>query len=481
MVRTPSNNRGRSYTRKYRTPPTPGSTVVKKKRPNGLSSSRSVSSVVNTLANLAAISSPSAAKIVRGVRAARSLTTSARKLFTGRGQQTSVVRRSTGVGFYKSGGKFKGKISNRTQMDRCADNGFVQKLEYTNTLNTNRQVAYVAHSTMPAQLVARVVFKAMLKKLFNLAGYNLRSEDQIILRDSQRSGYIRLFYKFRDGDAENFLELIVLSDFLGSTIETLVDTLILDLNSLITTNPNQAFQMLRIVYYIDYRYLPTDLPKFETKSEMDLLASTLTVFSKSRLKIQNRTVNSAGNNEADDVDNVPLYGKMFEYRTNSSIYRDYYKPTGATTSRLTTSPLTGCLPAPSSEEPAFEKWYVEVPLSSQIIGCYSTQSAKIEPGQIKTSVMYDKVTMSFNNFFQKVIRVGDLQRGDGRFSQYWIGKTKLIGLEKMVNAVATADNEIRLASEHQIDLGCMFNVRKIKHTAPSIKIKLNDPSNAAWV
>lgn len=48
-------------------------------------------------------------------------------------------------------------------MDRCADNGFVQKLEYTNTLNTNRQVAYVAHSTMPAQLVARVVFKAMLK------------------------------------------------------------------------------------------------------------------------------------------------------------------------------------------------------------------------------------------------------------------------------------------------------------------------------
>lgn len=448
------------------------STKVVKRQP-GSSVIRSAGGrfVVNTLANLAANTSPTVAAAVRAARVGRALGGVAKNLY-GRFKKASKPKRGARVYSSRDAGFFNRRIKNYTTLDKCADHGFVQKLEYNNSFNTNRQVAYVAQSTMPGGLVTRAVTKSMLKKLFNQANFTIKSELEVILKNSYYSGRIILYYKLRDGEQELNITLNVIKEV--STLESLCEDYMVQING---TGIENAFQWLRMQFVMDYSGAFTAL---DIRSEIDLTSARIVLVSRSFLKVQNRSIQSAGNNEADDVDNVPIYGKSFEYKTNGTVYRDYYKNPTDTTSRLTTNPLTGCLPAPSTEVTSQEKWYAEVPMSSQIVGCYKTMGVKLQPGDIKTSVMRDYVEMGYNEFFNKVVRVKDLQRSDGRFSQYWIGKTRLFGFEKMINQVATADNEIKIAFEHQINVGAIFKVRKILHTAPSIKIKTDGPNTAAW-
>lgn len=59
-----------------------------------------------------------------------------------------------------------------------------------------------------------------------------------------------------------------------------------------------------------------------TRLDIDLRRCKFDIYVKSSLKIQNRTVNTDANNEADDVDNVPLYGKQFEGSGNYVLLGD---------------------------------------------------------------------------------------------------------------------------------------------------------------
>jgi len=386
----------------------------------------------------------------------------------------------------KSAGRLDGKrLKNYTKIDDCAVKGFVQKMEFNYQFNTNRQVAYVAHSSAPAKLLAECVFKSLIKKLFMMEGKIIPTDLSNLINRSPpppltlfRPYKLTLSYKERDGDST------IIQDFgvtnVDYTLNSLVEEVMIWFNADPDNRHSQQFltfelRQLERVTIADVQY-----DYYNERQIIDLRTLRFDIVCKSRFKVQNRTFNSENNDEADDVDRVPLYGKSFEYKTTGTTFRAAPTNNAATTGRLTTNPLTGCLPSPAAESGANDTQYKETPISQQVIGCYKTESVHLDPGSIKTSVMYENMNITFAEFMRKIIFVGELFRDDGSFNQYWIGKTRLFAFEKMINVPAGAFNEIRLITEHQIDIGCIPLVRTNYFTVPGIRLKDNLPNNAQF-
>ena len=116
--------------------------------------------------------------------------------------------------------------------------------------------------------------------------------------------------------------------------------------------------------------------------------------------------------------------------------------------------------------------YQELPDRKAFLGCYAVGKSHLDPGEIKTSSMTSFERMSIN----KILRVifGQSLAGAGTAgpqNQVWLGKTRLFGWEKMVNAVAmTATNQFNVAYEHQLEIGCNIIVKRSNYTAPAVLV-----------
>lgn len=356
-------------------------------------------------------------------------------------------------------GRFESGTKKTSLADEFINKGVVVKQEHGGVSSSTRQVVYVAHSTMPVIKVADAMIRATIKKLFAIAGHSIKNDTEIILSGAYYDGIIRLAHKEKDGEIEKFVDFAVTaaSSTLGS-LSTAVYTWMSGLSS-----SNNNFQLLTLRFYMQYGTLATAI---DLRSEIDLAQTKVKLYSRSVLKIQNRTINSTGNDQADDVDNVPLEGRMFEFKTNGTIYRDYNQPSAPERSMVTTSTGTGCLQTPLPSETG-TSFFQELPERTQFVGCYSTAKSVLNPGQMRDSKMVDQQTIGFQKLFHTIFAYS--LSNIGGTNQYWIGRTRIFGFEKKLNAVAmTTENQFHVAFEHQIEIGADILINKSTQTAPVV-------------
>jgi len=170
---------------------------------------------------------------------------------------------------------------------------------------------------------------------------------------------------------------------------------------------------------------------------------------KSALKIQNRTVNTVGDTEADEVDNVPLAGIGYEGTGTGTIYIRKATTSGAQPTFVGSNNLGMILLKPGAThnaptEPPNPENFDKVSRESKI---------KIEPGEIKTSVLKWHKKMSFNDFWAVTHPHG---AGSTFITRRKIGSFRFFGIEKMIH-FATADTSIQTVYEHQYDLGTVVS------------------------
>lgn len=344
-------------------------------------------------------------------------------------------------------------------MDKCAREGFVSVRETGDVVtDSTNQVVYVAHSTMPQRLVAFTVWKSIIKKLFMHAGITIKNDSALLVPNQYYDSTIRLTYKLKDGGIENTLSVTVTAA--SSTLDSVATSFYTQFNTWAGTSSLPS-EYLRLSYYVQFGTL-ADAPMLQ--SSIDLTGVRVAVHSKSILKVQNRTINSTGNDTSEDVDNVPLHGKFFEFRTNSTVYRDYSTPAAAGGQGVATHPTTGVLPALSPQTTG-TKMYDKIPLVSQFVGCRKTGTSKLDPGEIRSSILVDKEYLTFHKLM--FVLYGKSNSTTNGIEQFWIGKTRMFGYEKYINAVAmSATNQFNLAYEHFLNVGVICYCRKNYHTAP---------------
>lgn len=190
---------------------------------------------------------------------------------------------------------------------------------------------------------------------------------------------------------------------------------------------------------------------------MLLTDTKIHVYVKSALKMQNRTKAAATGDTADDadqIDNVPLYGKSYS---------------GRGTGLLTKLPYYGELfcDRQFGTIVGSETVRSEPPQPRDFVNVKNCGKAHLDPGDIKTSV----ITSKFNMFFNTLVRhcapgvapsvpapattylLQNFRRRD-------LGTYRVFCLEKMID-VGAGDN-IRVAFENNMEISCKATIIKRK-------------------
>jgi len=365
-----------------------------------------------------------------------------------------VKKRRAGATFSKSAGFFKSDGMKANKLDNYMNNGVAYHLEHGNVItDATRNVVYVGHSTCPKRTVVRVAIGALLKLLFKKAGVKIKNWDLPILNGANIPARLELEYKVVDGST------LVRQAFpmpVTKTFTEIVADILFWLNTFTAINFPQ--QWMRIVYYHDIGVIGSSRL---LAYDIDLTATTLDLFCTSHLKIQNRTVNTSSNDQADDVDNVPIYGRSYDVGYNGTTFRDYNQPLSAGSPQLRTDIDYGVMDYATTASDLGTTLYKEVALPTQFIGVTSHGKAHLDPGEIKTSKIDFATVITFNKLVS-LYKSKSLDAG----AIFFLGKTRIFGFEKMITAVAqTVENQYNLAIETDLKVGCICRTKDNHQTA----------------
>jgi len=374
---------------------------------------------------------------------------SARKAYSKfKGTPIAPKRRSTGSSSNsRSAGFFKTDGLTPNQMTKFLNQGVILHNEHGEVItDAVRQVIYVGHSTTPAKSIMKVTFAALLKTLFKKAGLKIKNWDSPILFGANIPARVELSYKLKEGDQETLVAFVLT---IASTLDNVASAMMTWIN--IFNADSFPKVLTRIAYYHD---IGTFGSSRLIAYDLDLSSCTVEFLCLSHLKIQNRTINSTGNDQADDIDNVPIYGRSFDVNNTGTQFRDYNQPASAGKPILVTDPEFGSInyaPQPAATGTTF---YNEVPLPQQIVGCKSHGKAHLDPGQIKTSKLVTTKTSGLNKIISLYKTYNQITNTN--VDMFWMGQSRFFGFEKMINAVAmTSTNQFNLAFEHDLKIGAI--------------------------
>jgi len=186
------------------------------------------------------------------------------------------------------------------------------------------------------------------------------------------------------------------------------------------------------------------------KRHWNMRTSRIMLTSTSTFKFQNRTVNSVGDEDAHEVDNVPLVG------------RNYFGP--GTGTRYV-GRTTGFRPFYADKYGLFAKTgdngfsLREPPYGQLFDNCKRSGGLSINPGDIKTNVLKENIRMTFSRWLRSN-RVVDYN-GDEQ-PKGTLGHFNFYALEKAIGQISVTP--VIVAAEQNLVLGCVFTLGKITYT-----------------
>jgi len=362
-----------------------------------------------------------------------------------------------GASMSKSTGFLSANSTLKNPLSRFQNQGVVYHREHGHVVtDSTNNVVYIGHSTCPKRTLMRVCFASLVKTLCKKAGIKIKNWDEPILKNANIPARIALSYKVQDGDQ------VLIHEFALTVTKTLQELQIDMVNWIDGFNAVTFPQIfLRMAYYHDVGVIGSSRL---ISYDIDLTSTTFEVHSTSHLKVQNRTINSTGNDQADDVDNVPLYGRIFEMNFNGTTFRDYNQPsTSGQSPQLRTDADFGSLTSAVTTQMALgSSLYNEVALPNQFAGIKSHGKVHMDPGDIKTSRLQFTKTIGLN----KLVSLYKMKLGSTGKVEFYFGNTRIIGVEKMITAVALdATNAFNLAFEHDLKIGVICRTTENHQTA----------------
>lgn len=443
------------YMRNYRTPPS-----SRRKRPRRSSTSSRFNSAVDTLAGMAADAS-GYGPAYRGGKLAFS---AAKKMFKGKRKLAPAKKGYSGytryAGSVKKGKKFSKKISKNGQLTEygITNKGIQTHFEFRKTMTgTNVEGVFIGHTSLPGKQSGINMWRAILKYLLIKIGVEVRdfgkrmfdygfgNFDQIVVYwyelQTQTSPYtniatINTTTSFDNVAAQLAGNFATSSDLFNSSTMRLDSIVYIPVNS---PNPESTAKLGR--------------------GHVNLNCASVAVSTVSKLKIQNVTVESPNDNEADDVTRVPLQGRVYnckgnnlEFKSNRNCLPGFFDGSDEvalcqTFTKASSSFFGGNVQNFYGDDT--QTPYVktsEMPQAWEITNCNRSGKFTLQPGDIKVSTVTNRFTVSINYLFRllyqsRVGKVGTLGYNPKA------GKTTAMYLEKVIGRGPTVNNSVTLWAE----------------------------------
>lgn len=367
--------------------------------------------------------------------------------------KTLTVRRygtTTGkhAGFYR-GYRRMGRTARRRY--RQAIGGVQSTREVAVTVSDDRCV-YIGHHSMPTLEIAKQVVYAMFKSLMNHAGIHFSSFDESRLGSIPDNSIIGIEYRLTPTAALAAASFTVTVGAV-QTFREVADGfwLVFYNNFIIGANMTQWTNFYKF-------YFNTGA---QNADQLMLQNAQIDILTKSALKMQNRSINTVDDDESGDVNNVPLIGRSYQFKGNLMTPNDSNASNSITGAMLPTNDVTGFIQYGAGSTNVL----AEPPPPYYFTGSPKSLKIRLQPGQIKTSVVSEKKVMNFNVFWRAI---NAAYRGGITGNPYTtLGKSRLFALERTI-ARMTGEVQPGIVVATELDMKYWIKIRadKGKYSAP---------------
>lgn len=323
----------------------------------------------------------------------------------------------------KSGGFLSSSKFKKTKRLKTAMKGVEATIEYGKDVSSSNQVIWIGHASYCEEDLRFSLWRLVVKKLFAKLGQSVRDiSDNLSVYNMTAGDIFQVNYQTTDGAVASVTYTVVAGSLFDDVVNTFFSNAGLQGESVVLKS---------IVYVPSVNTVGTG--QDPSPWRLDLEFAYVTVYCKSSMKIQNRTVNAVGGNE-DSVDNVPLYGRSYGGIGNGALYA--YKANAGMTKQLIASKSNGYIEGTAADN-LKEPWH-------QMYFQYVTEKGKVhlDPGFIKTSVLSTYRRMSLNQLNRRLSQIAAATKVRDPF-----GKFRFFGLERMIDTVAEGAASIAVGVE----------------------------------
>jgi len=343
--------------------------------------------------------------------------------------------RSFGSGLMGGRVRRKRRVKRRGKVSKMLSGGIYLTQERS-VVQTSGTCVYIGHCSVPVREGTLIVCMALVKAVCNSLGINAND-----------------FNENTDGFTFNDRLWINYTNFTGpsATVSSVQFSLTGISYFTLANNMANFFQGLNENAEITQVYFQPDvLVSGIAKKLWNMQNASFTIYAKSDLKFQNRSVNETGDEDAEDVDNVPLIGRGYSGNGTGTTYNG-----GTIGVRPFYCDRYGLL----SKDGDVGKSLKEPPFGQLFQRVKKVGGVSVQPGGIKTSTLTTRITMGFNTWIRK-------QLNTEYFQDYPIGhlgKFEFYALEKIIGGLSA--QTIQVAAEKNLLIGCQFKLGAMKYTS----------------
>jgi len=190
---------------------------------------------------------------------------------------------------------------------------------------------------------------------------------------------------------------------------------------------------------------------------VDLKNARVTMDCVSTFKMQNQSVTITADDEADNVNNVPLVGKVYEGRGTGTRW------VGGTASAVPfiCDPLKGII-----NKDGITNQLAEPPSAKLFEQVTGSGKVSIAPGEVVTSKLHYQKEVSLQHFITLVWDFTN-ETAPNNYKMKYNGSFKIYALEKLIEfqlASAEGENEIKIAYEHDLKMSVMLTPKQTHYT-----------------
>jgi hypothetical protein len=337
----------------------------------------------------------------------------------------------------------------------------------------NLEAIAVGHTSMPGKVCAIMLWRAAIKHLLMKMGCLIKDYGNLMTAEGFVQNDTFILSRYDSGTANAIVQSPVT---VGTT--TTYDQLAAQFASILDDQTGLSDDRL------DQLEFSPQSSSHWSATNIDLTTLKITCFTKSTLKLQNVTVEVAADNEADDVNRVPLIGKSYLMRGNNFLTRVNRSCLNGFFNQFNEECIigqfdrqiiaelggtsVGFYEAAAGPNNANQTTFFkpsEPPKQYELQNCIGIRDIVVGAGEIKQSVLTQKYTFGFQYYFNMLYGKQNTLN-DRLVYNPAQGKTSVMYLEKAVGRQATADNSIRLWAELQFEQSVMCHGKAQTFTAP---------------
>lgn len=334
------------------------------------------------------------------------------------------------------GGKTFGKtrsVKKRKGYKAQAKGACIQVKQASSVISTGSiDTVFLGHATCPGATIKQMIGLAIIKKLMVAIGVNTQAYDEALVGPPfglTIGDQIQVAFKnFPDlGSASISWTVAAATDSMATFGAWFTDP-VRPWNFLVGDNAPFVFEYIR--------FIPSATSILASRI-VRLEEASVTIHVKSALKVQNRTVSVAADNSSEDVNSMPLEGKVYSGYGNAAMWKSNFRPSQTLVGDNTWGIIAYTPPAysPSTTPTGMN----EPPEGIEFKRVTRQGKFVVGPGQIKTSVLTHNFTMKLEKLMGLLVRssapAGTLA---GRlYDTFSVGKFKFMCFEKILDVDST--------------------------------------------